>query len=51
MNNSQNKTKANANSQAKQDAIAKKNARKNYLNALKKGDLALADAIANTFGL
>ena len=36
--------------QAKLDAIAKANARKNYLNALRNGDTALADAIGITFG-
>jgi len=50
MNNAKNNSKAKA-KQAKLDAIAKANARKNYLNALRNGDTALADAIATTFGL
>lgn len=52
MNNAQNKSqKSNAAKQAKLDAIAKANARKNYMNALRNGDTALASAIAITWGL
>ena len=65
MNNAQNKTlKSNAAKLAKDNAdfqqalkskrlqqVALGNARKNQMIALRNGDLALADAIAVTFGL